>query len=114
MHKGVKIGVVAAAVAIIIGLASPLFYERPIDEPLPGALNEIEEGLTYEKFAQMPDEQRSVLVQKMPDNLKEMIMEKASTMTKSVSEEMDQLTSPESAITIQRTGEFEGLLGHHA
>lgn len=113
MHKGVKIGIVVAAVAIGIGLASPLFYERSVDEPLPMALSKLEEGLTYEKFAEMPDEERKALVQKMPDDVKDMIMEKASTMVRPVSETMD-MSSPESTVSILRTGEFEGLVGHHA
>lgn len=58
MHRGIKIGVIAAAIAVSIGLASPLFYERPVNEPLPLALDKFQEGLTYEQFAQMPDEQR--------------------------------------------------------
>ncbi len=114
MHKGIKIGIIAAAIVIGIGLASPLFYERPIDEPLPGALNEIEQGLTYEKFAQMPDEQRNALVQKMPDDTRDMIMQKASTMVRPVSEAMDETASSESTVSILRTGQFEGLVGHHA
>ena len=114
MHKGVKIGIIVAAIAIGLGLASPLFYERPVNEPLPSALNEIEQGLTYEKFAQMPDEQRTTLVQNMPDDTKDMIMQKASTMVRPVSETMDEMASSESAVSILRTGEFEGLVGHHA
>lgn len=115
MNKGVKVGIIVAAIAIGIGLASPLFYERPIDEPLPFALNEVEEGLTYEKFASMPDEQRKTLVEKMPGNVKDMIMEKASTIVRPVSESMDEMTkNSEPAVAILRTGEFEGLLGHHA
>jgi hypothetical protein len=114
MHIGIKIGIIVAAIAIGMGLASPLFYERPINEPLPNALNKIQDGLTYEKFTQMPDEQRDVLVQKMPDNVKEMIMKKASTMVRPVSETMAEMGGKESTISVLRTGEFEGLLGHHA
>jgi hypothetical protein len=114
MHRGVKIGIIVAAIVIGIGLASPLFYERQINESLPVALNEFEQGLTYEKFAQIPDEQRKTLVQKMPDDLKDMIMQKASTMVRPVSETMDEMASSESAVSIIRTGEFEGLVGHHA
>lgn len=114
MHKGIKIGIIVAAIAIGLGLASPLFYERPIDEPLPSALNEIQDGLTYEKFTQMPDEQRAALVQKLPDDVKEMIMEKASKIVRPVSETMDEMGGQESTISVLRTGEFEGLVGHQA
>lgn len=114
MHKGVKIGIIVAAIAIGIGLASPLFYERPVNEPLPVALDQIEPGLTYEKFTQMPDEQRQAIVQKMPDDVKQMIMEKASGMVRPVSENMDEMMGSEPTVSILRTGQFEGLVGHHA
>jgi len=110
MQKGVKIGIIVAVIAVGVGLASPLFYETQVEEPLPVALNKIEEGLTYEKFASMDDEERKPLVENMPEDVKNMIMEKASTMTTSVSEEMDQ----ESNLQILKIGEFEGLVGHHA
>ena len=114
MRKGVKIGIIATAIAVAIGLSSPLFYERPINEPLPVALNEIQEGLTYDKFVQMPDEQRISLVQKMPDELKEMIMAKAATIERPISETMDEMTQDTGSIRVLQTGQFEGLLGHHA
>jgi len=116
VNKGVKIGIIVAAIAVGIGLASPLFYERDVNEPLPVALNQLEEGLTYEKFVAMPDEQRKTIVGNMADDVKEMIMEKAATIQRPISENMDDLTkeSPQPTVTILRTGEFEGLLGHHA
>ena len=42
MNKGVIIGVIVSVVAIGGFLASPLFYETEIDEPLPMALDKIE------------------------------------------------------------------------
>jgi hypothetical protein len=50
----------------------------------------------------------------MPDATKDMIMQKASTMVRPVSETMDDMASSESTVSILRTGEFEGLVGHHA
>ncbi len=42
MNKGI-IGAIIVAVVVVGGvLASPLFYETEIDEPLPMALNDIE------------------------------------------------------------------------
>ena len=55
MNKGVIISVIVAVVAIGGVLASPLFYETEIDEPLPMALDKIEEGLTLEKFSNMDE-----------------------------------------------------------
>lgn len=49
----------------------------------------------------------------MPDELKEMIMDKAATMERPVSETMEDMGAS-SAVAILQTGQFEGLLGHHA
>jgi len=53
VNKGVIIGIIVAIVAIGGFLASPLFYEKEIDEPLPMALDKIEEGLTLQKFSNL-------------------------------------------------------------
>ena len=82
MNKGIIAGIVVAAVVIGGALASPLFYDTEVDEALPVALNEMQEGLTLEKFKNMDDESRDVLVDAMPEKLKEMIMdESAETQT---------------------------------
>jgi len=80
MNKGI-IGAIIVAVVVVGGiLASPLFYETEIDEPLPMALNDIDEGLTLEKFSDMNENERQVIVEKMPEKVKDMIMEKSSTL----------------------------------
>lgn len=112
MRNSVKIGIIVGVIAAAIGLSSPLFYDRPVNEPLPLALDDLQEGLTYDKFVQMPDEQREPLVAKMPDEVKELMMEKAATMEFTVSETMDGVA--QNGLAILRTGQFEGLLGHHA
>ena len=115
MHKGVVIGIIVAVVAIGGFLASPLFYDVEVNEPLPVALNEIEEGLTFEKFVEMEDEKRQVLVQKIPQEVEEMIMEKAATMVIPVSEPIDEMTKePMPAFNLLKSGMFEGLAGHNA
>ena len=117
MNKGVIIGIIVAVVAIGGVLASPLFYETEIDEPLPMALDKIEEGLTLEKFSNMDDQNRQTLVEKIPEKVKDMIMEESAIMSTSVSEDMDDMMdkkSTESAIEIVKTGEFMGLAGHSA
>lgn len=111
MKKGIKIGIGVAIAAIAIGLASPLFYDVQVDEPLPVALNNIEEGLTFEKFTTMNDQEREVLVKKMPEKTKDMIMNKAATMETLVSEDM---MDSETSIEIIKSGSFEGLAGHSA
>jgi len=115
MHKAAIIGIIVAVVAIGGLLASPLFYETEVNEPLPVALDEIEAGLTFEKFTEMPDEQRQEIVEKMSQGVKDMIMEKAVPMIIPVSETMDEMTnSVESSIEILKSGTFDGLAGHDA
>jgi hypothetical protein len=109
VNKGVGIGIAVTIAAIAIGLASPLFYDVQIDEPLPIALENIEDGLTFEKFASMDDDARQGLVTKMPEKTKDMIMQKAATMQTTVSEDMNS-----SQIEIIKSGSFDGLAGHSA
>jgi len=115
MHKGAIIGIVIAAVAIVGFLASPLFYETEVNEPLPLTLDEIEAGLTFEKFTEMPDDQREPIVEKMSQEVKDMIMEKAAPMIIPVSETMDEMVKDsEPSVEILKSGTFEGLAGHDA
>ena len=118
MNKGI-IGAIIVAVVVVGGiLASPLFYETEIDEPLPMALNDIEEGLTLEKFSDMNEKERQVIVEKMPEKVKDMIMEKSSTLPTTISEEMNDMadkdSSEQTGPEMLKTGEFEGLAGHNA
>ena len=118
MNKGILIAIIVGIVAVGGFLASPLFYETEVDEPLPVALNNIEEGLTLEKFSEMEEQQRQILVEQMPQKVKDMIMEESATLPTTVSEEMDGMmdkdSSKENSVVITKTGEFEGLAGHKA
>ena len=113
MHKGAIIGIIVAVVVVGGILASPLFYEREIDEPLPVVLEKIEPGLTLTKFSDMGDTPRQVIVEKMPDKVKEMVMDESAKLPTSVSEEMDMMADTQS-IVIVKSGNFEGLAGHSA
>jgi hypothetical protein len=113
MKQGLKIGIVIGIIILGGALASPLFYDVEVDEPLPLALNEIEEGLTYEKFTTMNDDDREIIVEKMSDDVKGMVMDKAALVVTTVSETMNDMTeSDESELEILKTGEFKGLAGH--
>ena len=118
MMKGILVAIILVAVAAGGFLASPLFYETEVDEPLPVALDKIEPGLTLEKFLDMDEQQQQALVEKMPEKVKEMVMEESATMQTTVSEEMNDMIDKDSttqaAIEITKTGEFEGLAGHKA
>jgi len=112
----IRTGFIAAIVIVVVALASPLFYDTDINEPLPVELEKIKQGLTYDKFATMDDDDRQPVIEKMPEKVKEMVMVKAETMVTTVSEDMDEMTSdsPESSVDILKTGSFEGLAGHYA
>lgn len=114
MNKAVKVGIIVGVIAVGIGLASPLFYETQVDEPLPVALDKIEKGLTYEKFASMDDQTRQPLIEKMSDDVKDMIMDEASLTVRTVSEGMAEMNTENTDIQILKTGTFEGLVGHSA
>jgi len=118
MNKGILTAIIVGVIAIGGFLVGPLFYETEVDEPLPVALNNIEEGLTMEKFSEMEEQQRQILVEQMPQKVKDMIMEESATLPTTVSEEMDGMmdkdSSKENSVVITKTGEFEGLAGHKA
>jgi len=112
----IRAGFIAAIVLVAVALASPLFYDTEINEPLPVELDKIQLGLTFEKFTTMDDDDRQLVVDKMPEKVKEMVMVKAETLVTTVSEDMDEMKSdsPESSVETLKTGSFEGLAGHYA
>jgi len=120
MLKGITIAVIVGVAAVgLYYLASPLFYDRIIDEPLPKALSEIQKDLTYEKFVNMVDEQRSSLVKKMPQDTIDLIMNEAKKFTTGVSENMQEMiakVAPDSheSPKFSKLGIFQGLKGHQA
>ena len=116
MHGAGKVAVIAGISAVIIAgifMASPLFYETTVDEPLPTALNEVQEGLAFTDFLQMSDADRLKLVAKMPEKTKEMVMKEAEKTSSTISEGMSEIVKDESP-NISKTGEFRGLTGHQA
>jgi len=116
MNKGILIGIIIGIVVIGGGLASPLFYETEINESLPTALDDIEPGLTLSSFSNMDENQRQSIIEKMPDKVKDMIMEESAKVTQTVSEEMGKMVKEESGneLEVIKTGTFEGLAGHQA
>lgn len=120
MLKGITIAIIVGVAAIgIYYVASPLFYNKIIDEPLPKALSEIQQDLTYEKFVNMVDEQRNALVKKMPQGTIDMIMNEAKKITTNVSDDMkDMITKiapgSQQPPKFSKLGNFQGLKGHQA
>ncbi len=116
MKNVIRAGFIVAIVVVAVALVSPLFYDTEINEPLPVELDKIQQGLTFDNFATMDDDDRQLVVDKMPEKVKEMVMVKAETIVTTVSEEMDEMKSdsPESSVETLKTGSFEGLAGHYA
>lgn len=116
---------VAVAAAAVAALASPLFYDRVVDEPLPSgldaALGEVRAGLTLEEFSSMPDTERAPLAGRMPERTVSMVMDAAArAATDAPGEGMPGSGSGSGAAgtvgeaRVTRTGEFEGVAGHRA
>ena len=117
MHK-VVVSVIIAVVVIVGGiLTSPLFYKVEVNEPLPVALENLEQGLTLEKFSNMDEQERQVIVDKMPQTVIDMMMEESASLPTVVSEDMNDIMGKDSEQPDPRTvvsGTFEGLAGHNA
>jgi len=116
MKKVILVGILIGVAVIGGSLASPLFYESEIDESLPVALDNVESGLTLETFSSMDDNQRQIIIEKMPDKVKDMIMEESAKVILTVSEDMGEMAKEESDNELQviKSGTFEGLAGHQA
>ena len=117
MHR-VAVYVIIAAIVIAGGvLASPLFYKVEVNEPLPVALENLEQGLTLEKFSGMDEQERQVIVDKMPQTVIDMMMKESASMPTTVSEDMSDIVgenSEQPGPRIMVSGTFEGLAGHNA
>lgn len=120
MLKGITIAVIVGVAAVgAYYLAGPLFYNKIIDEPLPKALSDIQQDLTYEKFVNMIDEQRNAIVKNMPQGTIDLIMDEAKKITTNVSEDMQDMLAkiaPDSQQSpkFSKLGTFQGLKGHQA
>lgn len=116
MNKVILIGIIIGVIVIGGGLASPLFYETEINESLPTALDNIEPGLTLSSFSSMDDNQRQSIIEKMPEKVKDMIMEESAKVTQTISEDMGEMIKDESSneLEVIKTGTFKGLAGHQA
>lgn len=120
MRKGVKIGITAAIVIIIIGvgayyLASPLFISTEVNEPLPTSAVESE---AYQKFITMSEEEKLDIAKQMSPEEREDIMTTASKINNSIDESMDQVQQQQlqqqtqntiTTASTLRTGSFVGV-----
>jgi len=113
-------------IAIIVGVAiAGLYYtgalqlgQKTVQEELPRALDQIQNGLTYDKFVNMVDSQRDSLVQKMPQKTIDLVLEEARKLPTAVSESIQdmasKLGSDSQSIIYSKQGYFVGLKGNNA
>jgi len=113
-------------IAIIMGVAiAGLYYtgalqlgQKTVQEELPRALDQIQNGLTYDKFVNMVDSQRDSLVQKMPQKTIDLILEEArklpTTVSESIQDMASKLGSDSQSVIYSKQGSFVGLEGNDA
>ena len=113
-------------IAIIIGVViAGLYYtgdlqlgQKTVQEELPRALDQIQNGLTYDKFVNMVDSQRDSLVQKMPQKTIDLVLEEArklpTTVSESIQDMASKLGSDSQSIIYSKQGSFVGLKGNNA
>ena len=113
-------------IAIIMGVAiAGLYYtgalqlgQKTVQEELPRALDQIQNGLTYDKFVNMVDSQRDSLVQKMPQKTIDLILEEArklpTTVSESIQDMASKLGSDSQSVIYSKQGSFVGLKGNDA
>lgn len=119
VRKGVKYGLIAVIVIIIIGtgafyLASPLFISTQVNEPLPTNAVESE---AYQKFISINEEERMQAAKQMSAQERDEIMSSAARVNNSINEPMNQAQAQEeqertlntTTQNVLRAGSFIGI-----
>lgn len=112
MLRGIGIAVILGVAAIAVYYFGPQLISQKMNDPLQQALDQIQTGLTYDKFVNMTNSQRDALVQKMPQQTISLIMDDAKKFPTTVSESMQDMISkisPTQNIIFSKQGEFVGL-----
>ena len=92
VSKGVKIGIIAVIVIIIVGagayyLVSPLFISTEVNEPLPTSAVQSE---SYQRFIAMNEEEKLQAANQMSSQKRDEIMSGAARVNNSIDEPMNQ------------------------
>ncbi|HET6640811.1 MAG TPA: DM13 domain-containing protein [Nitrososphaeraceae archaeon] len=92
MSRGVKIGIIAVIVIIIVGagayyLVSPLFISTEVNEPLPSSAVQSE---SYQRFIAMNEEEKLQAANQMSSQKRDEIMSGAARVNNSIDEPMNQ------------------------
>ena len=113
MLRGIGIATILGVAAISIYYFGPQMISQKMSDPLQQAFDQIQTGLTYDKFVNMTNSQRDALVQKMPQQTITLIMDDAKKFPTTVSESMQDMVSKISLtsqnIVFSKQGEFVGL-----
>ena len=113
MLRGIGIAAIIVVAAIGLYFFGPQIIPQKMSDPLQQALDQIQAGLTYDKFLNMTNSQRDVLVQKMPQQTISLIMDNAKKFPTTVSESMQdmasKISSTSQSIVFSKQGEFVGL-----
>jgi len=116
--RGIIIAVIVGTAAMgVLYLGGPIILSKTVTDPLQHALDQIQAGLTYDKFVNMVDSQRNAIIDKMPQKTIDLMMDEAKKFPTTVSESMQDMISKISSNTqsviFSKQGEFVGL-GHEA
>ena len=92
VSRGVKIGIIAVIVIIIVGagayyLVSPLFISTEVNEPLPTSAVQSE---SYQRFIAMNEEEKLQAANQMSSQKRDEIMSGAARVNNSIDEPMNQ------------------------
>ena len=118
MLKGVAIAVIiGTAIVGLYYIGAPQLTPK-VENVLPQALDQIQTGLTYDKFVNMLDTERDALVQKMPQKTIDLILEEAKKFPTRVSESIQDaasgISNSSQSIIYSKQGSFVGLKGNDA
>ena len=118
MLRGIIIAVIVGTAAMgVLYLGGPIILSKTVTDPLQHALDQVQAGLTYDKFVNMVDSQRNAIIEKMPQKTIDLMMDEAKKFPTTVSESMQDMISKISSNTqsviFSKQGEFVGL-GHEA
>jgi hypothetical protein len=116
--RGIVIAVIVGTAAMgVLYLGGPIILSKTVTDPLQHALDQVQAGLTYDKFVNMVDSQRNAIIEKMPQKTIDIMMDEAKKFPTTVSESMQDMISKISsntqAVIFSKQGEFVGL-GHEA
>jgi hypothetical protein len=111
--RGIGIVAILGVAAIGIYYFGPQMISQKMSDPMQQAFDQIQTGLTYDKFVNMTNSQRDALVQKMPQQTIFLVMDDAKKFPTTVSESMQdmisRISSTSQSIVFSKQGEFVGL-----